>query len=112
MPVELDVYNRDGRLAPGMFAEVLWPVRRSTPTLFVPASAVIENMEKTFVQIVREGRVKRVPVKRGKSQKDLVEMFGALQEDNLVAVRGSEELVDGTRVGTRLRTTATASAAK
>jgi membrane fusion protein, multidrug efflux system len=27
MPVELDVMNDSGRLAPGMFAEVIWPTR-------------------------------------------------------------------------------------
>lgn len=29
MPVELDVENSKGRLAPGMYAEVIWPTRRS-----------------------------------------------------------------------------------
>jgi hypothetical protein len=29
MPVELDVDNGDGRLAPGMFADVVWPVKRA-----------------------------------------------------------------------------------
>src|SRR5712691_436821 len=40
MPVELDVTNTDGRLASGMFPEILWPVSRAQPTLFVPISAV------------------------------------------------------------------------
>src|SRR5713226_726094 len=47
MPVELDVDNRDGKLAPGMFAEVRWPVQRDVATLFVPPSAVVESMEAT-----------------------------------------------------------------
>jgi membrane fusion protein, multidrug efflux system len=102
MPVELDVDNRNGRLAPGMFAEVRWPVHRNIPTLFVPASAVVEAMEMTFVEVVRDGRVQRIAVKRGRTEKNLVEVFGALKPGELVAARGSEELADGTRVTARL----------
>src|SRR5262249_30644817 len=40
MAVELDVTNTDGALAPGMYADVVWPVRRATPSLFVPRTAV------------------------------------------------------------------------
>lgn len=112
MPVELDVNNRDGRLAPGMFAEVRWPVHRDVATLFVPASAVAETMEKVFVDAVRDGRVRCVVVKRGQTQDDLVEVFGDLRQGDLVAVRGSEELAEGTRVSAHLRTEATASASK
>ena len=41
MPVELDVDNKAGRLAPGMFAEVAWPVRRTALSLLVPPSAIV-----------------------------------------------------------------------
>ncbi len=112
MPVELDVDNRDAKLAPGMFAEVQWPVHRDLATLFVPASAVVETMEATFVEVVRDDRVRRVPVKRGRMQDDLVELFGNLREGDLVAAHGSEELADGTKVRARLSGAATASAAK
>jgi RND family efflux transporter MFP subunit len=111
MPVELDVNNRDGRLAPGMFAEVRWPVHRDALTLFVPPSAVVESMEKTFVDVVRGDRIRRVAVKRSRTEDDLVEVFGELNEGNLVAVRGSEELAEGTRVRPRLSGAATASVA-
>ncbi len=112
MPVELDVNNRDERLAPGMFAEVSWPVHRTTATLFVPVSAVVESMEKTFVEVVRNDRIKRVSVKRGRTQKELVEVFGALTKDDLVVTRGTEELADGTKVNARPGATAAASAIK
>jgi hypothetical protein len=35
----LDVMNRDGSLAPGMYPTVKWPVRRSRPALFVPKTS-------------------------------------------------------------------------
>jgi RND family efflux transporter MFP subunit len=110
MPVELDVNNRDGKLAPGMFAEVRWPMHRDAPTLFVPASAVVESMEKIYVDLVRDKHIRRVTVKRGRTEGDLVEVFGDLQEGDLVAVRGSEELAEGMRVSPRFGAPAAASA--
>src|SRR5262249_10864939 len=41
MAVELDVFNRDGSLAPGMYPTVRWPVRRVKRSLWVPKSAVV-----------------------------------------------------------------------
>jgi RND family efflux transporter MFP subunit len=102
MPVELDYANKDGKVAPGMFAEVVWPVRRDTPSLFVPTSAVVQTTEKTYVDRVKNGTIEQVAVKRGVVLKDLVEVFGSgLAAGDQVMKRGSEELKDGTKVQVR-----------
>lgn len=101
MMVELDVDNADGRLAPGMFADVEWPARRSKPTLFVPPSAVVQSTERTFVARIADGVIEQVPVQRGATMGDLLEVFGALNEGDQVARRGSEELRTGARVTVR-----------
>jgi RND family efflux transporter MFP subunit len=102
MPVELDYANKDGKLAPGMFAEVMWPIRRDAPSLFVPVSAVVQTTEKTYVDRVKDGAIEQVAVKRGVVLKDLVEVFAAgLAAGDSVLKRGSEELKDGTKVQTR-----------
>jgi membrane fusion protein (multidrug efflux system) len=101
MAIELDVNNADGKLASGMFAEVRWPVRRSGPSLLVPASAVVQTTEKTFVDRVRDGVVEQVPVQRGAVEGELVEVYGGLKPEELVLRRGSEELHNGARVATR-----------
>lgn len=98
MPVELDVDNRDGRLAPGMFAEVLWPSRRAEPSLFVPASSVVQTPEMLFVDRVRDGAIERVAIERGASLPGKQEVFGALRGGDEVLLRGSEVLADGARV--------------
>ncbi len=102
MPVELDVMNPSRRLDPGMFPEVLWPVRRPRATLFVPASAVARTTEQTFVVRLREGEVEWVPVKTGPASGKLVEVFGDLHQEDQVALRGTDELRPGTRVTPRL----------
>jgi membrane fusion protein (multidrug efflux system) len=102
MPVELDVINDSARLSPGMFPEVLWPTSRPKPSLFVPASAVATTTERIFVVRIRNGVTEWVNVKRGISMGDLVEIFGGLQENDLVAVRGTDELRAGTLVATKV----------
>ena len=101
MPVELDVVNDSGRLAPGMFPEVLWPTRRPKPSLFVPATAIATTTERTFVIRIRDGVTEWVEVKRGVSAGDLVEVFGDLAENDLVAVRGTDELRPATSVNVK-----------
>lgn len=102
MAVEADVYQSQPTLDPGMFAEVRWPLRGQTPSLFVPASAVVETAEATFVERVRGGKVERVPVRRGSTMGDMVEVFGALEPGDLVLARGSEDLLNGTEVMPRV----------
>src|SRR5439155_8992051 len=76
MPVELDVRNTSGKLSPGMFSEVLWPVRRPRPTLFVPTSAVARTTERMFVIRIRAGQAEWVDVKTGAPSGNLIEVFG------------------------------------
>jgi membrane fusion protein, multidrug efflux system len=98
MPVELDVANPEGHLSPGTFSEVLWPVSRPEPTLFVPPSAVARTTERTFVLAIRQEKVEWVDVKIGAQSGPLIEVFGDLQEGEMLALRGTDELRPGTRV--------------
>jgi membrane fusion protein, multidrug efflux system len=101
MPVELDVNNVDGRLSSGMFPEVLWPVRRAQPTLFVPTSAVARTTEATFVIRIRGGNTEWVNVQTGELDGKSIEVFGGLSDGDEVAVRGTDELRAGTHVVTK-----------
>ncbi len=102
MPVELDVANSSGRLAPGMFPEVTWPTRRPRPSLFVPPTAIVTTTERAFVIRINDGIAEWIDVKRGASMTikgvDLVEVFGDLSAGDQIAVRGTDELRAGTKV--------------
>lgn len=98
MPVELDVNNRGGKLTPGSFSEVVWPVRRPGASLLVPSSSIGTNLEQTFVVRVRNGKTEWVDVKPGASSGTNTEVFGDLQPGDQVAVRGSDELAPGMEV--------------
>ena len=106
MPIELDVANASGKLAPGMFPEVYWPTRRLQPSLFVPPAAIATTTERSFVIRIRangsESVTEWVDVKRGASMNqkgiDLVEVFGDLAAGDTIAARGTDELRAATKV--------------
>jgi membrane fusion protein (multidrug efflux system) len=101
MAIELDVANSDGRLAPGTFSQVRWPVRRGGPSLFVPSGSVAATTDRTFVIRIRNGKTEWVDVRTGLTAGPLVEVFGDLKADDEVAGRGTDELRPGTEVRPR-----------
>jgi membrane fusion protein (multidrug efflux system) len=98
MAVELDVANRDGRLAAGTFCQVQWPVHRATPSLFVPSASVASTTDRTFVIRIRNGKTEWVDVKTGLTSGPLIEVFGDLRAGDQVAGRGTDEIRPGTAV--------------
>jgi RND family efflux transporter MFP subunit len=98
MAVELDVNNGVGTFAPGMYAEVTWPVRKSKGSILVPPSAVVTTTEKVFVIRNNSGVAEHVPVSKGSSAGDLIEVFGNLNNGDLIVKRGSDEIRAGDRL--------------
>ncbi|MDR3702650.1 MAG: efflux RND transporter periplasmic adaptor subunit [Candidatus Sulfopaludibacter sp.] len=98
MAVELDVMNRDGALAPGMYPTVKWPVRRSRPALFVPKTSVVTTTERTFVIRDQNGQAGWVDVKKGVTDGDLVEVIGNLKAGDRVVRRATDEIREGTPI--------------
>lgn len=102
MAVELDVNNADGRLAPGTFCQIRWPLHRPAPSLFVPTASVASTTDRTFVVRIREGKTEWVDVTTGLTAGPLVEVFGNLKPGDEVAGRGTDELRPGTAVTPRV----------
>jgi RND family efflux transporter MFP subunit len=98
MPVELDVDNSLGKLAPGMYAEIAWPISRGSESLFVPSSAIKATTERIFVIRVRDGKAEWVDVRRGASEAGMVEVFGNLQAGDAVVLRATDEIRPGSPV--------------
>jgi len=107
MAVELDVANRDGRLAPGTFCQVRWPIRRSGLSLFVPSGSVASTTDRTFVVRIRDGKAEWVDVTTGLTSGPLVEVFGELRAGDEIAGRGTDEMRPGTEVQARTAKPAT-----
>jgi RND family efflux transporter MFP subunit len=103
MLVELDVTNPKQVLAPGMFAEVAWPISRAQASLFVPRTAVVRTSERQFVVRVRNGVAEWVDVRRGELNGDVIEVFGDLRAGDDVVRRGNDEIRSGSKVTTAAR---------
>jgi RND family efflux transporter MFP subunit len=98
MAIELDVMNRDGSLAPGMYPTVKWPVRRARLSLFVPKTSVVTTTERTFVIRNQGGQAEWVDVRKGVADGDLVEVMGNLKAGDTVIRRATDEIGDGTPI--------------
>jgi RND family efflux transporter MFP subunit len=107
MPVELDVINRDGRLSPGSFTSVAWPLERGYPTLFVPSTAVTSDQQHTFVIRVSNGKAEWVTVQTGQTVNGEIEVYGNLAAGDEVVKTASDAIHSGDPV--RIQNQASAS---
>lgn len=98
MPVELNYFNPQFDILPGMFCKIYWPSRRHQKSLFVPESAVVSTPLNTFVCKVKDGVVEWVNVRKGQVMENNVEVFGPLAEGDMVALKASEELQNESKV--------------
>jgi RND family efflux transporter MFP subunit len=98
MSVELDVANREGSLAPGMYPTVRWPVRRGQASLFVPKTSVVTTTERTFVIRDRNGQAEWVDVRKGIAEGDSVEVLGNLKAGDKVLKHATDEMREGTQI--------------
>ncbi|MBS2006415.1 MAG: efflux RND transporter periplasmic adaptor subunit [Cyanobacteria bacterium SZAS TMP-1] len=100
MPVELNYWNPDWRVLPGMFCEVYWPTRRKNPSFFVPSLAVetTSTLETFVIRINPDNKLEWVKVKRGQPMADMVEVFGELKNGDRVALKADDSLKPGLTV--------------
>ena len=98
MPVELDIHNADGKLSPGSFSSVQWPVQRAAPTMFVPVTAVTNDQQRSFVECVRNGKAEWVDVVTGLSVNGNIEVFGDIKPGDEVIRNATDAIHSGQQV--------------
>jgi membrane fusion protein (multidrug efflux system) len=98
MQVELDFHNSDAQVTPGTFASVEWPIQRTYPTMFVPASAISTDLQRTFVIRVRQGKAEWVDVNSGVTVNGKTEVFGDLKPGDLVVRNATDSIRTGASV--------------
>jgi RND family efflux transporter MFP subunit len=98
MPVELDVSNPGGKLSPGMYPEVKWPVRTGRAALLVPPASIVTTTARSVVIRVKNGRAEWVDVRRGRAAGDLVEVYGDLRPGDRIVRQANDEIRDGSPV--------------
>lgn len=94
--VELDVYNKDEALSPGMYADVLFDSRGNPHALAVPKSAVVTSTERKYVIVVRNGKAVREDVSTGNESNDKIEILGNIQPGESIIANANDEIKEGT----------------
>jgi len=94
-PVELDVYNTEEKLSPGMYADVLFDSKGNPNALAVPKTAVITSTERKYVIVIRDGKTARVDVSTGNEGSSRVEVLGDLKPGEQVVANANDEIKEG-----------------
>jgi len=92
---EFEVANSNLELKSGMYSSVFFTVQRSEKSFVVPYTAVVTNLERSFVIRVKDNKTEWVDVRAGINMKDGVEIFGDLSEGDQLIVRATDELKEG-----------------
>ena len=96
--VEMDVYNNNKKLLPGMYAEVNIPMPANDSSFVVPKSAVVSSTEKIFVVRVVDNKAEWVDVKKGREGEGKMEVYGALNEGDQLVKTATDEIRNGSEI--------------
>lgn len=95
---EFDIPNQGNELRAGQYAKVTIQMRRSQPSLWIPATSIVYAQSDVFVIKVENYITKRIPVQPGATKDSLVEIFGNLQVGDTILQKGSEEIKEGIKI--------------
>jgi RND family efflux transporter MFP subunit len=95
---EIDVPNPDGALSPGIYCIVELHIPRKTPSVVVPADAVIFNEHGLQVAVVREGTVHLQKISIARDFGKQVEVSRGVAPGDLVVVNPMVDIAEGGKV--------------
>ena len=95
---EIDIPNPDGALPPGVYCSVELHIPRKTPSLLVPADAIIFNRNGIQVAVANHGKVemRKIDVKRDLGTR--VEVDSGIRAGDQVILNPPVALADGNKV--------------
>jgi HlyD family secretion protein len=104
MRVEIDLPNKDGLLRDGMYGRAVIELEPPSKNLTIPASCLIEqNGEgEGAVYLVKDGKVKRAPIRVGKDNGLQVEVLSGLSPDDEIIAQPTSSIAEGIDVKAEL----------
>jgi RND family efflux transporter MFP subunit len=96
--LELTVDNADGLLRPGMYTTVEVVLMQQQDTLLIPASALIQKDDKSFVYLAQHNSPARAvltEIETGIITSDRVEVLSGLDSSSIIIYEGNAFLEDG-----------------
>jgi membrane fusion protein (multidrug efflux system) len=95
---EFEVINTNQELKSGMYANATFRVHRNDSSFVIPYSALVTNLERSFVIRVVDGKTEWINSRSGISMKDKIEVFGDLKEGDMLVLKANDELKEGKSV--------------
>jgi membrane fusion protein, multidrug efflux system len=98
MRAEVLIENRDDTLKPGMFGRLSLDLEKRMHVVTLVPTALKFDKDQPYVFVVNDGHARRVRVETGADDGEHVEIVSGLSGGELIVVRASEALIDGTPV--------------
>jgi RND family efflux transporter MFP subunit len=92
--MEIDVYNNDGLLAPGMYADVVLQSNGNPNAFSVPKSAVVTSTERKYILVMKNQKITKVDVSTGNETVDNIAVYGSLQPGDSVITNANDEIAE------------------
>jgi len=93
--VKVTPNDQDGRLKPGMFAEVKVTAQEQPKAVLVPKEGVFDRSGKSYVFVVADNKAALREIKTGLSDDQQVEAVSGVKPGEMVVVAGQASLSDG-----------------
>ena len=103
---EIDVPNPDGELSPGTYCAVELKIPRRTPSLIVPAGAIVFDRDGLHVLVVENGIVNSRKITEIRDLGTEVEVSEGIKQGDQVVLSPPIDLEDGSKVQVRATPTA------
>ncbi len=97
-PVKIEISNKDNKIKPGMFAEVLFDVEKSSGSIVLPRNILKLEGKEWFAYMIEQDVVHKVPVEIGIDNGVEIEVISGLKEGQKIIVKGREYVKDGEKV--------------
>lgn len=99
LPVEIELDNREGRLAAGVYGALHFDLPRPAPTILIPVESLIYNANGLSVATVDDdNRIRLHKVTVGRDYGDRIEIQTGLQDGSRLVVHPPSALADGRSV--------------
>ena len=101
--VEVQINNRDGKLIPGMYANIRFRSHRDVPPLLVPGDTIIAGNSGLQIAVLEDAghgakKIHLQPVQIGRDYGTETEVLSGLQGTELIVVNPGDEVQEGAMV--------------
>ncbi|MBR1442097.1 MAG: efflux RND transporter periplasmic adaptor subunit [Firmicutes bacterium] len=94
-PVKIEIENNEGRIKPGMFAEIRFKLEESNNAIIVPRNTVINKDGEYYVYVIENGLARKTDVTVGIDNGVDIEITSGLKEGDEVVTTGQTYVTDG-----------------